>query len=137
MTVVYSQTLKLGLLPAELIFLISCFSSCGLTVRDAFRSLSHNGMVKEFLTYFPSHGMATSAVENVFKWVSVMLSTNFSFKASCKEKEKKNCPKCKIIFISVLSQTSRVFAKERCKLPEINTSFKTKSCQVLSCQVLK
>lgn len=31
-----------------------------------------------------------------------------------------------MIFISILSQTSKIFAKGRCKLPDINTSFNTR-----------
>lgn len=44
-------------------------------------------MVEEFLTYFLSLEIATSALENVFKWISVMLSTDSSVKAFAMKKK--------------------------------------------------
>jgi len=61
-------------------------------------------MVKEFVTYFPSHGLATSvAVEDVYKWVSVMLSTNSSFQTSCKENKKKTVQRQDYFYFCPLS----------------------------------
>lgn len=73
-------------------------------------------------------GWQHPAVE-VFKWVSVMISTNSSF---TEKKPKLIFQKVRFIclFIYILSRASRLFAKKKWKLPEIKTSLKTKSYQI-------